>query len=351
MPDPRPPDSSLPVAARVPLLLLGMLSLVGGVSAGLMRLGWPVPAGGWVGWHGALMVSAFFGTVIGLERAVALGRRWAFAGPLCSGLGGLGLIAGVPLPLPGILLALAAAILSAATFLLHRRQPQFHSRVLTLAAVLWLYAALAMLAGGTPLGAWIGFLVLTIAGERLELSRFLPPSPMARRIFAIIVAGMLPALLWPDLSPLGVALVALALWLLRQDVARRTVRQAGLTRFIAVCLLSGYFWLAVGGVAMVAGAAWPRSGDAALHAVFLGFVFSMVFGHAPVIFPAIVRVRLPYHPLFYLPLLALHASLALRVAGDLFDHGGAVALGGAFNAATLLLFVVTMLAAVWRGRA
>ena len=37
----------------------------------------------------------------------------------------------------------------------------------------------------------------------------------------------------------------------RHDVARRTVRQSGLTRFTAVCLLSGYFWLAVSGVLAV----------------------------------------------------------------------------------------------------
>jgi hypothetical protein len=29
------------------------------------------------------------------------------------------------------------------------------------------------------------------------------------------------------------------------DIARRTVRQSGVTRFIAVCLLSGYVWLGV----------------------------------------------------------------------------------------------------------
>ena len=56
--------------------------------------------------------------------------------------------------------------------------------------------------------------------------------------------------------------------------------------------------------------------DAALHALLLGFVFSMVFGHAPIVFPAVLRVALPYHPVFYAPMVLLHASLAVRLLGD-----------------------------------
>ncbi len=66
----------LPPAARLPLLFFGMISLLAGVTAGLARLGWAVPplAASAAGWHGALMIPAFFGTVIGLERAVAIGK-------------------------------------------------------------------------------------------------------------------------------------------------------------------------------------------------------------------------------------------------------------------------------------
>ena len=115
-------------------------------------------------------------------------------------------------------------------------------------------------------------------------------------------------------------MLALAAWLLKQDIARRTVRGTGLTRFIAVCLLSGYAWLAVGGARdpRVPAGSSPGSPayDAAVHALALGFVFSMVFGHAPIIFPAVMRVRMPYHWTFYAPLALLHLSLAVRLAGD-----------------------------------
>ena len=44
-------------------------------------------------------------------------------------------------------------------------------------------------------------------------------------------------------------------------------------------------------------AAWLRNGsyDAALHAIALGFVFSMVFGHAPISFPPCCKRGLVYH--------------------------------------------------------
>jgi hypothetical protein len=178
----------------------------------------------------------------------------------------------------------------------------------------------------------------------------MPPSPLARKVFAAIVLILLPLFLWSDPFWLGVPLLALAAWLVRQDVARRNARQQGLTRFIAVCLLSGYLWLGFAAVAMLASPWWPMARDAALHGVFLGFVFAMVFGHAPVIFPAIVRVRLPYHAAFYAPLLALHFSLALRVLGDGLSVHALRQWGGLLNALTLLAFIATMAASAWSAR-
>ena len=149
-----------------------------------------------------------------------------------------------------------------------------------------------------------------------------------------------------------VTLLALAIWLLKQDIARRTVHQQGLTRFIAVCLLSGYVWLGIGALILLsAGGTVPNSAayGAGLHAILLGFVFAMVFGHAPIIFPAILGVRLPYHRLFYLPLAVLHLSLVLRVAGTLLSEEQMRSIGGALNAAALALFVLGMVVSVARG--
>ncbi len=313
---------------RAPLLFLGFVALAFGIAGGLVRLGASIPAPpGAIALHGALMVSGFLGTVIGLERAVALDRLWAYAAPLASGLGGLCLVFGFAAP-GFALLALAAALLVAASLAVLARQPSLEMATLLAGAVAWLAGNLSLYAGLPAVPWWIAFFALTIGGERLELSRYLKRGALARDAFIVLAAAMLAAPLLPQ--ALGVVLVLFALWLFAFDLARVTVRQRGLPRYIAVCLLSGYAWLAFGGLLLAAAVAY----DAALHAIFVGFVFSMVFGHAPVILPAVLRVPLPYHAALYAPLALLHLSLVVRVFVS--------PLAGAWgNAAAIALFIVT----------
>lgn len=352
----RPGDLGVPF--RLPLLIMGFISLAGGVGAGLLRLGWPVPfpPAGIMPLHGPLMILGFLGTVIGLERAVALGRHWAYAGPLLTGLGGLGLLLGFPQSFGATAIALGSAVLLAGSVLIVLRQRELFIVTLTLGAASWVAGNLLWLYGfpvTAVVALWANFLILTIAGERLELSRFLPPSPVAKRIFAIILAvvlaGSVMILVSAGTFLYGIGLLALALWLLRQDIARRTVKEKGLTRFIAVCLLSGYVWLALGSLILLVGGMTGAAYDAALHAILIGFVFSMVFGHAPIIFPSIVRVKMPYHWTFYLPLLVLHISLAVRLCGDAQALAHLRSLGGLLNAAALALFILSTISSVIRG--
>lgn len=353
----KPPGLGVPF--RLPLLILGFASLISGVLAGLTRLGWvvPLPSAQAVLLHGPLMICGFLGTVIGLERAVALGYRWAYAGPLLTGLGGVALLLGLPLSAGASAMTLGSAMLLAGTTLIMLRQRELFMITMVLGAASWLAGNLLWLAG-TPVpgvvALWINFLVLTIAGERLELSRFLPPSPRAKQIFAVIltmlVAGsMLLSATGSGAALYGAALLGLALWLLRQDIVRRTVKEQGLTRFIAVCLLSGYAWLAIGSIMLLAGGLSGIAYDAVLHAILIGFVFSMVFGHAPIIFPAVVKVRMPYHRTFYLPLLVLHISLLVRLAGDGLALPALRNLGGLLNAVALALFILSTVSSVIRG--
>lgn len=360
-----PPAAPMPPVARLPLLFLGMLSLVVGVFAGLARLAVEVPAAAaaQAGAHGALMIPAFLGTVISLERAVALGRGWPYLAPLGAGLGGLALLAGAPLPVAQLLIIAAGATLAAGSLLLLRQQPALYLATLALGALCWLSGSLAWwIAGdiGIAVPWWMAFLVLTIAGERLELTRYLPTSAAAQCGFALIVAAMLLGLtlaFWQardGLALFAAGLIGLALWLLRYDIARRTVRQSGLTRFIAFCLLAGYAWLAAGGLlgmqgGFAASAAGTPLRDAALHAIFLGFVFSMILGHAPIIFPAVARIKLAYHPFFYVPLLALHGSLLARVVADVVPAAAPLRAPAAIaNGVALALFILTMLSAALR---
>jgi len=352
------------VVRRAPLVALGATALFAGLWGGLLRLGLSVPgASGHLGeLHGPLMTLGFLGTLISLERAVALGRSWGYAAPLAAGVGTLAAAAGAPGAFGPALLAFAAAVLLVEHALIDRLQRTAHNGVMALGALAWLAAAVLWLAGDdtvrfVPLLA--GFLVLTIVGERLELSRLrgLGGARRAALLAAIALLGGGLALSVPSedagMRLAGVGLLAQAAWLVRYDIARRTVHGRGVTRFMAVALLAGYFWLGVAGVL------WLLHGlstggfayDAQLHALFLGFVMSMVFAHAPVIVPAVLRVRLPFHPRFYAHLALLHLSLALRVIGG--DWAGNLRLwqwGGVAGEAAILLFLVVTATAVARSR-
>ncbi|HRP73951.1 MAG TPA: hypothetical protein PK725_08080 [Rhodocyclaceae bacterium] len=355
--------ADVPPVARVPLLVLGMLSLLFGVLGGLARLAVAVPpaASAQAGAHAALMIAAFFATVISLERAVALGRSWAYLAPLAAGGGGLVLLLGGPLAPAQSLFVASSAMLLVASVRIVQRQAALFTVMLAIAAACLMVGNLAWMASGsihTAVPMWLSFIVLTIAGERLELTRFLPRRSMAAPAFVIVSASIVlgaAVSLWHESAGLRVfaaGLFALAAWLLVFDIARHNARQTGLTRFIAICLLTGYVWLALGAALGLGGALTPGHGlrDASVHAVALGFVFAMVFGHAPIIFPAVLRVRIPYHPIFYVPLVVLHASLALRFGGTLADSFVLRQQGASVNALALVLFIATMIVSAFRGK-
>ena len=337
---------------RLPLAALGVLALLAGLWAGLIRIGWPLPplAPALPPAHGPLMVSGFLGTLISLERAVALGRPGAYAVPLMSGLGGLALLAGVPAPAAPVLMTLGSVGLAAIFTSAFGRHPAFFTGVMGVGALAWTVGNARWLAGVPIHGAvsWFGgFLVLTIVGERLELSRLARPAPMSRGIFLTVVsvylAGLLLMLHGPETGARlqGLGMLGLGLWLLRFDIARYTVRRAGLTRFIAVSLLSGYVWLGISGILwmLFGGSIAGPLYDAMLHTLFLGFVFAMIFAHAPIILPAVLGGTVPYRLDFYAPLALLNLSLIVRLCGDLGGHGDVRRWGGLLGATAVLAFV------------
>ncbi|MEO8394048.1 MAG: hypothetical protein ABI700_13750 [Chloroflexota bacterium] len=348
------------------LLVSALLSLLLAAWAGLLRLGWtlpPFPAAD----HGPLMISGFLGTLIALERAVALSASfkhgsWAYAAPLLSALGAAALVVGAPHAISIGLITLGSLGLVVIFLALVQRQFALFSVTMALGALCWLLGNVLWLTGQPIYHLvewWIAFLVLTIAGERLELTRIMRHSRASQIIFmgilAVYVVGLLLTTLQMNAGTLliGISLLALGLWLFRYDIARRTVKQAGLTRYIAFCLLAGYGWLLVGGALRV-GFGTQIAGlfyDAELHSVLLGFVFSMILGHAPIILPAVLNVSMPFRQWFYVPLLLLHGSLILRIGADLSAAFVLRQWGGMFNVIAILLFLTITLFTVYHAEA
>lgn len=339
-----------------------MLALLAAMWAGLSRIGWgwPVLQPTLPAAHGPLMICGFLGTVIGVERAVALNRRWTYAGPVLTGLGGLALMVGLPLPLGAGLITLGSVGLVAVFGLILTIETAPYTATMAAGATLWLVGNILWLFGWpvyTVAVWWSGFLLLTIAGERLELGRILRLSKAVQGLFVaaagLYLAGLVVSLFAFDAGVrlTAAGMLALAVWLLRFDIARHTVKKPGLTRFIAVCLLTGYGWLVVSGALALyyGGVSAGFQYDAILHAVYVGFVMAMIFGHAPIIFPAVLGKAIPFHNSFYLHLALLHVSLILRVAGDLAFWVPLRQWGGFLNTIAILLFVANTLLAVRRG--
>jgi hypothetical protein len=205
---------------------------------------------------------------------------------------------------------------------------------------------------------WMTFPILTIAGERLELSRILHLSTRKVLILGLfsvlILIGSGLAVLNLDIGTrlTGAGFLTLGVWFLSNDIATRNLRHpTALTRYIAVCLFTGFLWLIVGGgMMLVTGAQYAGPYyDAMLHIIFVGFVMSMIFGHAPIIFPAIIHVRIFFQPVFYLHLALLHTSLMFRVIGDLASLQALRQWGGMLNGVAILLFLVMTGYAIWKG--
>ncbi|MFT3895419.1 MAG: hypothetical protein QM730_27660 [Anaerolineales bacterium] len=345
----------------IPFLALAISALLFALWAGLLRIGWALPQFPNLSMaHGPLMVSGFLGVLIPLERAVAIRQKWMFAAPLVTALGWVSLLI-VPF-IGALFLTLGSIGTLMILIVMVRREPHIHTITMAVGVLTWVVGNLLWMLG-LPIFQivyfWIAFLVLTIGGERLELSRVLHPTPGQLRLFSIsatvLSAGAILAVMnltWGSRLS-GLAMLALSLWFLKYDLATRNIRHSNaLTRYIAFCLFSGFIWLGISGMLqLIFGAVYAGPYyDAILHTVFVGFVISMIFGHAPIIFPAILGVPIQFYKAFYGHFLLLHLSLLLRIIGDLATQAEIRKLGGLFNEIAILLFLVMTVIAIVKGK-
>jgi hypothetical protein len=336
---------------RAITLLAAVLAMATGFYGGLLRLGFALPDAPQLGdSHGPLMICGMFGTLIALERAVALGRDWSYLAPIALGLGGLATAARLPAYVPAGLFVLGGFAFLLVSVVIFHLQRAIFTLVLCIGA-LGLALGNALLASGAPIsgfvGFWLIFLVCTIAAERLELSRVRRPPPQALVLFVItvtlfVIGAGLGLFDQPGRLLAGTGLLAMSVWLSRYDVAMRTVRMRGQPRFMASAMLAGYGWLAVTALFLLVTTGTAFEYDVVLHAVFIGFVVSMVFGHALIIFPSITDVRLSYSPWLYAALAMLHASVLVRVAGDILEWADLRRSSGLFTVTALLAFVAIL---------
>lgn len=353
----------LKVFPRALMLVTVLLALLGGLGSGLARLGWQMDSlsQDWILIHGPLMISGFLGTLICLERAVALESRYCWS-ILVPAINALGVITLLWLPDENsakTLLMFGSLGLVGLFSLMLRLHPSRDIWIMATGAFCWFIGNSLWLLGYSVyqvVHLWTAFLILTIVGERLELSRVRRLTSTSEYLListvVIYVGGVLLTIfdLGGAIRLLGVGALLMAGWLLRYDIAGLTIRQKGLPRYIAACLLSGYMWLGFGGIiALWKGAVYAGPDYAViLHAFLLGFVFSMIFGHMPIIFPALTSMKVNYNPIFYGHLILLHSALSYRIYGGLTGNMVVRQQGGMVNAVAILLFLTVTISVVIR---
>lgn len=340
--------------SRTWLLLPGGVSLAAGLVGAVLLTGVAPPAAAahLADRHGILMTLGFLGTVIALERAVALRRQWGYLAPGLLGSGGLVLVADGPRAVGAVLLGAGLIALLGVYSRLYDRQRDAGTAVEALGAAAALVAVILWLRVDVPavLPWLVSFVVLTIAAERVELARLqLPAGSGAVLLLAgvTLLGACSLALLRPDPGTrlVGAVLLALAAWLARHDVARRTLAVPGRPRFAAVAMLLGYGWLVTGSLVWLVGgpASSTAAYDAVVHTVFLGFAMSMVLAHATIILPAVIRRPVPHLRRMWVPLGVLHLGLLIRVAlGDGLGLDAPWQAGAHLTVAALVLLPLTV---------
>ena len=244
-------------AHRAWLLLPAGIGLLAGIDAGLLLLEVPAPvgAGHLPDVHGPLMVLGFLGTLIALERAVALRAAVGYAAPALLGLGGLALAARpAPQHRPGAAARRSrrAGRRARRTLAPPPRRPRGRRGARCGAGRT---RRPAVGAGGCR-GGRAAARRLRGAHHRGRAGRARPHPPArlgrtgARRGRCSRRERRRPARCSspiPAPEPSGCRCSSWSAWLAPRDVARRTVRSTGQPRFCAAAMLAGYGWLAVAG--------------------------------------------------------------------------------------------------------
>lgn len=331
------------------VLPLILLSLLASIWTGWLRIGWTLPVSNAAAQHGALMVGSFLATLIFLERAVTFANKWVLLLPFINGFSLVLFLAGQPQWALLCLIAGSVGFWAMCGYFIYKYGELYY--------YVFFAGAFCLVAGNVILlkthfyphavNWWMAFLLMTIVAERLELSRFLTLSK-GKRAWLIAALGsnllflFVPFHWYGNLLFAG-SLVAVATWLLKYDMAWHSIKVKGQHRYSATLLIVGYAWLLITALFFILGNRFAFSYDAALHSFFIGFVFSMIFSHAPIILPAVLKLPVKlFRPFLYAWFVLLQLSLAVRITGDALENVALRKWGGLLNGVAILLFFASV---------
>jgi hypothetical protein len=334
------------------LFPLIVLALVMGIAGGWVRVGYlglviPHAAAN----HGILMVGGFLGTLISLERAMVMKNRFWLLIPLLSGLSIPASLLFPGWPAFGFGLLLTASLgLMVIMYLQSLRHPVVYQYVMTMGTVFWMAGNFMLIYSGFVPAAvpwWIGFILFTIVGERLELSKFLPTPKAAKNGLLLLLLLFFIGIWIPFHSYgnwlMGTSAIMISFWLLHFDMAKIASKKADQFKYIGIGLRVGYVWLTLHGIILCFFEPHPLYYDLYIHTFFLGFTFSMIWSHAPIILPMVLNIRQsPYHPILWAGWAVFQLTLLGRVIVSLIGLAEWRTIFGMLNGWTIIVMFVLM---------
>lgn len=328
-----------------------ILSLLVGIIGGLTRMGCGIDFPANPAHHGLIMTGGFLGGLITLERTVTMKNRLWLIFPSFAA-------TSIPILFLGqVQWAIAlVSFCSLGLTVLYLRQMFFHResywQLLLAGSLFWLIGNIKLLQSGfVPASTnwWIGFVLFTILGERLELNRFVPtPSPAKWIVWTLLIALAVSIFLPFHSSGIeltAVLIICVTAWFLRYDLARISVFKNGIFRFTGASILVAYGWLVIHALIILMAENHVYFYDLYLHTFFLGFAFSMIWAHAPSILPAVLKINVKiYHPLLWVFWWIFQLSLAGRVAVTFFHEQTLRKFLAMANGIAILLMLVAIMA-------
>lgn len=296
------------------------------------------------------MVGGFLGTLISLERAMVMKNKFWLLVPFISGLS-IPAMLWLGWPTVGIALLLMASLgLMGIMYLQTVKHPVLYQYIMSIGAASWILGNFVLINTGLVAAAvpwWMGFLLLTIVGERLELSKFLPTPKWAKKgllwILVLFVFSMWIPFHGSGNLLMGFSVILISVWLLYFDMAKIASKKTDQFKYIGVGLRVGYLWLFFNGLILIFYSLHPLYYDLFLHTFFLGFTFSMIWAHAPIILPMVLNIKeKPYHPILWIGWSIFQLSLVGRIISSILKAPDLRSVFGFINGWSILTMFALM---------
>jgi hypothetical protein len=334
---------------RLPIVFFALLCLLSGLWSGLHRIGWDINSFPLAPHHGAIMVGGFLGTLISFEKIIPLKKKGLYVIPIFSALSLVFFFFGQP-KIAMCVLVVASTALSLVFLYYFRQQRSVIYVLMFIGAMCWFIGNVLVLTKSFyPLAFpwWAAFALFIIAAERLELMKFLPVKQLNKIMFVLFLLSFLAGVLFSfhGIGNLicGFALIATSVWLMRNDVIGINIKKVGLPKFVAIALCTGYTAMLMTGIFFFSLSDQWLNYDAIVHTFFLGFVFSMIFAHGPMILPGVMGISAtPFSKVFYVWLAVLQLSWLLRIFADASIAMELRKLSGLISAVSILGYFITL---------